>query len=36
MHRNLWSGNDGSLVAFDRNYQIRDLYWTYAGQEGHA
>ena len=36
MPRNLPLGNGSLLVAFDNNYQIRDLYWPHVGQENHA
>lgn len=36
MPRDLPLGNGNLLVAFDRNYQIRDLYWPHVGQENHA
>lgn len=36
MPRNLPLGNGNLLVAFDNNYQIRDLYWPHVGQENHA
>lgn len=36
MPRDLPLGNGGLLVAFDRHYQIRDLYWPHVGQENHA
>jgi glucoamylase len=36
MPRNLPLGNGSLLVAFDHNYQIRDLYWPHVGQENHA
>ena len=36
MPRDLPLGNGSLLVAFDRNYQIRDLYWPHVGQENHA
>ncbi len=36
MPRDLPLGNGALLFAFDRNYQIRDLYWPYVGQENHA
>ena len=36
MPRDIPLGNGNLLVAFDRNYQIRDLYWPHVGQENHA
>jgi glucoamylase len=36
MPRDLALGNGNFLVAFDKNYQIRDLYWPHVGQENHA
>jgi len=36
MPRDLPLGNGSLLVAFDGNYQIRDLYWPHVGQENHA
>ena len=36
MPRDLPLGNGNLLVAFDQNYQIRDLYWPHVGQENHA
>jgi glucoamylase len=36
MPRDLPLGNGSLLVAFDKHYQIRDLYWPYVGQENHA
>ncbi|MFU8770876.1 MAG: glycoside hydrolase family 15 protein [Anaerolineales bacterium] len=36
MPRNLPLGNGNLLVAFDDNYQIRDLYWPHVGQDNHA
>jgi glucoamylase len=36
MPRDLPLGNGSLLVAFDENYQIRDLYWPHVGQENHA
>ena len=36
MPRDLPIGNGSLLVAFDQNYQIRDLYWPHVGQENHA
>ncbi len=36
MPRDLPLGNGSLLIAFDQNYQIRDLYWPYVGQENHA
>jgi GH15 family glucan-1,4-alpha-glucosidase len=36
MPRDLPIGNGKLLVAFDSNYQIRDLYWPQVGQENHA
>jgi GH15 family glucan-1,4-alpha-glucosidase len=36
MPRDLPLGNGSLLVAFDRNYQISDLYWPHVGQENHA
>src|SRR3990170_2539733 len=36
MPRDLPLGNGSLLVAYDSNYQIRDLYWPHVGQENHA
>ncbi len=36
MPRDLPLGNGNLLIAFDQNYQIRDLYWPHVGQENHA
>jgi len=36
MPRDIPLGNGSLLVAFDSNYQIRDLYWPHVGQENHA
>ncbi len=36
MPRDIPLGNGNLLVAFDSNYQIRDLYWPHVGQENHA
>lgn len=36
MPRDLPLGNGSLLVAFDQDYQIRDLYWPHVGQENHA
>ena len=36
MPRDIPLGNGNLLVAFDRNYEIRDLYWPHVGQENHA
>ncbi len=36
MPRDLPLGNGSLTVAFDSNYQIRDLYWPHVGQENHA
>ncbi|HLE52439.1 MAG TPA: glycoside hydrolase family 15 protein [Anaerolineales bacterium] len=36
MPRDLPLGNGSLLVAFDENYQIRDLFWPHVGQENHA
>jgi len=36
MPRDIPLGNGSLLIAFDQNYQIRDLYWPYVGQENHA
>jgi glucoamylase len=36
MPRDLPLGNGSLLLAFDQNYQIRDLYWPHVGQENHA
>jgi glucoamylase len=36
MPRDIPLGNGSLLVAFDQNYQIRDLYWPHVGQENHA
>jgi glucoamylase len=34
--RDLPLGNGNLLVAFDKTYQIRDLYWPHVGLENHA
>ena len=36
MPRDLPLGNGNMLVAFDKDYQIRDLYWPHVGQENHS
>ncbi|MCL4529266.1 MAG: glycoside hydrolase family 15 protein [Chloroflexi bacterium] len=36
MPRDVPLGNGSLLVAFDHQYQIRDLYWPHVGQENHA
>jgi GH15 family glucan-1,4-alpha-glucosidase len=36
MPRDIPLGNGNLLVAFDSNYQIRDLYWPHVGQVNHA
>lgn len=36
MPRALSLGNGNLLAAFDKDYQIRDLYWPHVGQENHA
>jgi glucoamylase len=36
MPRDIPLGNGSLLVAFDQNYQVRDLYWPHVGQENHA
>jgi glucoamylase len=36
MPRDIPIGNGNLLIAFDSNYQIRDLYWPHVGQENHA
>lgn len=36
MPRDLPLGNGSLLVNFDRDYQIRDLYWPHVGQENHT
>ena len=36
MPRDLPLSNGSLLVAFDQNYQIRDLYWPHVGQQNHA
>ena len=36
MPRDLPLGNGNLLVAFDENYQLRELYWPHVGQENHA
>ncbi|MGA9192808.1 MAG: glycoside hydrolase family 15 protein [Anaerolineales bacterium] len=36
MPRDLPLGNGTLLVAFDKTYQIRDLYWPHVGLENHA
>lgn len=35
MPRDIPVGNGSLLVCFDRNYQIRDLYFPHVGQENH-
>jgi len=34
--RDIPVGNGNLLIAFDSDYQIRDLYYPYVGQENHA
>lgn len=36
MPRDLPLGNGHLLVAFDREYTLRDLYWPHVGQENHV
>ena len=36
MPRDIPVGNGNLLIAFDSDYQIRDLYFPYVGQEDHA
>ena len=36
MPRDVPVGNGQMLVTFDRDYQIRDFYYPYVGQENHA
>jgi GH15 family glucan-1,4-alpha-glucosidase len=36
MPRDLPLGNGRLLVAFDRDYTLRDLYWPHVGQENHV
>ena len=36
MPRDIPVGNGNLLIAFDADYQIRDLYFPYIGQENHA
>ncbi|MBI3177462.1 MAG: glycoside hydrolase family 15 protein, partial [Chloroflexi bacterium] len=36
MPRDLPLGNGSLLIAFDGNYQIRELYWPHVGQENHS
>ncbi len=36
MPRDIPLGNGSLLAAFDRNYQIRDLYWPHVGQENQS
>ncbi|MBL7140870.1 MAG: glycoside hydrolase family 15 protein [Planctomycetes bacterium] len=36
MPRDIPVGNGNLLIAFDSDYQIRDLYFPYVGQENHA
>jgi glucoamylase len=36
MPRDIPLSNGSLIVAFDQNYQIRDLYWPHVGQENHA
>ena len=36
MPRDIPVGNGNLLIAFDADYQIRDLYFPYVGQENHA
>jgi GH15 family glucan-1,4-alpha-glucosidase len=36
MPRDLPLGNGRLLVAFDREYTLRDLYWPHVGQENHV
>jgi glucoamylase len=34
--RDLPIGNGSLLVTFDRNYQLRDIYYPRVGQENHT
>ncbi|MEW6521145.1 MAG: glycoside hydrolase family 15 protein [Thermodesulfobacteriota bacterium] len=36
MPRDIPVGNGSLLVNFDANYQLRDIYWPYVGQENHT
>lgn len=36
MPRDLPLGNGSLQINFDREYQLRDLYWPHVGQENHA
>ena len=36
MPRDIPVGNGRLLVCFDKNYQIRDLYFPHVGQENHV
>ncbi len=36
MPRDIPVGNGSMLVTFDREYQIRDIYYPYVGQENHS
>ena len=36
MPRDIPVGNGNLLIAFDSDYQIRDVYFPYVGQENHA
>ncbi len=36
MTRDLPVGNGSLLLNFDRNYNLRDIYWPYVGQELHT
>jgi glucoamylase len=36
MPRDIPVGNGSLLINFDANYQLRDLYWPYVGQENHT
>src|SRR3989338_3617270 len=36
MPRDIPVGNGSMLVTFDREYQIRDIYYPYVGKENHT
>jgi len=36
MSRDLPVGNGALLINFDRNYQLRDIYYPRVGQENHT
>ncbi len=36
MPRDIPVGNGSLMINFDANYQLRDIYWPYVGQENHT